>query len=675
MTVTTVDYFIMISCFAACAINILFALFLWVKNPRDIVARNLKLSILFTAVYGLGVGGEYFCYYYLPRLSNFAARVSLSSILSIPPYVVFSYYLSGNLKNIRLKKIIIYALTITLVTLIFTTDLMVVTVKDWHHLKPDDPPAGPLEPLVRLFILASLTVATYNLLKGFRKTTGFRRVQLKYFIWGIFVYIFFTIILSAIIPLVFQNDQFAQLPPVISIIMTGTATFAIIRYRLMDIETVVHKTILWVLTSLLIILPVYFFWKFFQPLLSRATDIFLSLVMLFWFLIYGWYNKNIQPGIDHLFRRRKYDYYNMLRELGQKIGTELELNSVLSRLFRELQNVLYIRNVLILVRSADREDRDFYEVGQAGYDQSFLKSQEKVLLKEKSGLYHWIMQKKKAVEKGQIMFDPQYREIKEESLLFYYHHNLELLVPLILEAKVIGVMRLGKKENLQGYTLMDTDLLEQLCHRIGVTIDNALHHSDIVEKERLEEALKLGQKIQLTLLPSEVPRIKGLNVYGFMTPAREIGGDYFDFIAMPEKKSLAIVIGDISGKGVGAGLYMVMLKTAVHIFSKKEQSPRQVILDVNRVFNRQIEGEKFMTLLYLLWQEEDATLTYSSGAHEHILVYRDAAREVETIPSGGILLGVLPDINSYIEEKSIKLKPRDKILLYTDGVTEAHNSK
>jgi serine phosphatase RsbU (regulator of sigma subunit) len=179
----------------------------------------------------------------------------------------------------------------------------------------------------------------------------------------------------------------------------------------------------------------------------------------------------------------------------------------------------------------------------------------------------------------------------------------------------------------------------------------------------------------MTLLPHKSPQMADFIIQGMMQPAREIGGDYYDFISLPNKDNLGIVIGDVSGKGVGAGLFMAMAKTAIHTLSQEEVSPRQILLRANQILHQHISGQKFMTMLYLMWQSKTKTMTYSSAGHEHILIYHDQAQELESVQSGGIMLGMLPDIGIYLEERKFKLELSDKILLYTDGVTEALNKE
>ncbi len=231
----------------------------------------------------------------------------------------------------------------------------------------------------------------------------------------------------------------------------------------------------------------------------------------------------------------------------------------------------------------------------------------------------------------------------------------------------------------------------------------------------------------MTLLPARAPEVEGLKLAGLMIPAQEIGGDYYDYIVtsavssqliahregqepkntyeLPAMSQVAIVIGDVSGKGVAAGMIMATAKATLRGLSEQELSPRQMLTKANSIIHEYTKGEKFMTMLYLTWDSQQKKLNYSSAGHEHILIYRsgkvvgaqqeDSASgkvvkeeqkdsttvplyhsttgSVEVIQSGGFMLGMLPDIGEMLEDRSIQLYTGDKVVLYTDGVTEAHN--
>ena len=450
--------------------------------------------------------------------------------------------------------------------------------------------------------------------------------------------------------------------------------YAIVRYRFLEIDTVIHRTMLWILASFLIFIPIGLALYFMRPSLAKLNWIQLTLLATVMVYAYLYLYPKLQPKIDHFFRRRKYDYHQILSEIGEKIGTELDINNVITRLFKELKEVLYIRNGLILVQQLGQQN--YTEAGSSGYDklQDTSKDRQGGVLYT-SNLSQWLNEHKKALEREQIEIDPQYEPIKQETLTWLNQNMLEFLIPVIMEDRVNGLVGIGKKENLQAYTTKDIELLEKMGRQLGVTIDNALHHEDIVEKERLDEELKLGREIQMNLLPRQIPQVPYLSIEGLMTPAKEIGGDYYDFITLPHKDELAIVIGDVSGKGVAAGLLMAMVKASIHAFSQEGASPKEILQRTNVFIHQHIGGQKFMTMLYLQWHSQTRILTYSSAGHEHILIYRNQTQEIQTILSGGFMLGMIPDIEKFLEERQIQLQPQDKILLYTDGVTEAENQQ
>ncbi|MFA5116057.1 MAG: SpoIIE family protein phosphatase [Candidatus Omnitrophota bacterium] len=460
------------------------------------------------------------------------------------------------------------------------------------------------------------------------------------------------------------------------------ASFAIVRYRAFEIDTVIHKTILWLLTIAMLIMPVAIIHNLVKAWMANLPALWIIVIDSIALTVFLAYYQKLKPVIDHLFRRRKYDYYVVLAEIGQKIGSELDINSVIARLFKELKEILYIRNGLVLVRQPGQ--LDYMQAGVLSYEN--LADADKpsgVTLGDNNTLSQWINQHQKALEREQVEADPQFESVRQETLGFMSRNQLEVLIPVSIDNKVNALLGIGKKENLQLYTSKDIELLEIMGRQIGITIDNALHHEDIVEKERMAEEMKLGREIQMALLPQTLPIIRGLNVQGLMQPAKEIGGDYYDFITLPGTDKLSVVIGDVSGKGVAAGLLMAMAKTAIQTLSQEEHSPRQILIKTNQILSQHIGGHKFMTLLYFMWQADTRTFTYSSAGHEHILICRvnrgpvvvggATHSAVEAILSGGFMLGMMPNIETYLEDKEIKLDPGDKILLYTDGVTEAQN--
>jgi serine phosphatase RsbU (regulator of sigma subunit) len=226
--------------------------------------------------------------------------------------------------------------------------------------------------------------------------------------------------------------------------------------------------------------------------------------------------------------------------------------------------------------------------------------------------------------------------------------------------------------------------MQSFAVQASVSLENAHLVSDLLDQARLRQELELGREIQMDLLPKVTPTIAGLKVTGIMLPAKEIGGDYYDFLMNPSLEQLSIVIGDVSGKGVAAGLLMAMVKTCLYALNKQPISPREILLATNQMLYEHINAKKFMTMLYLTWSARERRLSYSSAGHEHILIYRNnlgservapqgTSPNVEAILSGGFMLGMVPEIDQFLEDRQLNLNPGDKAILYTDGVTEARD--
>jgi serine phosphatase RsbU (regulator of sigma subunit) len=668
------QYYI-VSTFLNGIVFILLGTFVYFKNRQ----RTVNRVYLF---FSLAVAEWAFAYFFWLVLGkDHDTALFWSRVLNIGPTLIpvfFFHYILALCDLVKPnKKILIW--TYVLGGVFFISSFTPLYVRDAvpQGLFIYYPAAGVIHPFFLVFFFGIPVYSAVLMFRAYPHASLIQRLQIKYLLLCILLGFggggsnFFLM----------YNVHF---PPIFNI---GAATFPlilaylIIRYRVMEIDTVVHRTALWVLTSCLVLIPIGVMLYFLRSWFTTLNWLQLTFLMTGLFYLFLFYYRKMQPRIDHFFRRRKYDYYQVLSEISQKIGSELDINSVITRLFNELKEILYIRNGLVLVQQPG--GLDYTEAGNIGYKKpEGAANREVIELDRQSGLAKWLQEHKRCVEKEQIEIDPQYESIKEEALIFLRKNSVEVLIPVFMEDRVNALIGIGKKDNLQAYTTKDIELLENMGRQIGITIDNAMHHEDIVEKERLAEEMRLGRDIQMALLPRDAPQIPGLVVDGLMQPAKEIGGDYYDFITLPQKDQIAVVIGDVSGKGVAAGLLMAMAKTAIHTLSQEQISPKEILLRTNAILNKHIGGQKFMTLLYLRWQYPVLSFAYSSAGHEHILIHRkevpaasggDAAGVIEAIISGGFMLGMLPKIDTFLEEKQIELAPGDKVLLYTDGATEAED--
>jgi sigma-B regulation protein RsbU (phosphoserine phosphatase) len=196
------------------------------------------------------------------------------------------------------------------------------------------------------------------------------------------------------------------------------------------------------------------------------------------------------------------------------------------------------------------------------------------------------------------------------------------------------------------------------------------------EKKRLEEELRIARQIQMSLLPRGPLDFAGLGVTALCVPAREVGGDYYDFFPLGPRR-LGVLIADVSGKGTSAALYMAELKGLVLSLSQIYQSPRQLLIEVNRIISDNLDTRSFITMTYAVIDLDQQTMTFARAGHTPLLLCQNGSAE-SVVPSGLVvglrIQGAQEKFAALLEERRIDLRPGDVIALYTDGITEAMNA-
>ena len=192
--------------------------------------------------------------------------------------------------------------------------------------------------------------------------------------------------------------------------------------------------------------------------------------------------------------------------------------------------------------------------------------------------------------------------------------------------------------------------------------------AQIVEKEALERELQVARKIQMSMLPHALPEVAGFNFGARMIPARAVGGDFFDFVPLGGD-SLGIVVGDVSGKGVPAALFMALTRSLVRAEASRTVAPGETLVNVNRYLLDMNDAGMFVTVLYGVLHQTTREFHYARAGHEQPLVVD--RQGIVSMPRLGLghPLGIVPD--SELDEQRIAVPPGGLLLLYTDGVTEA----
>jgi sigma-B regulation protein RsbU (phosphoserine phosphatase) len=200
------------------------------------------------------------------------------------------------------------------------------------------------------------------------------------------------------------------------------------------------------------------------------------------------------------------------------------------------------------------------------------------------------------------------------------------------------------------------------------------------EKERLEQELRVAREIQRSLLPQDSLRVDGLSVTAHCEPARQVGGDYFDYFELGGGR-VGIIIADVAGKGTSAALYMAELKGLMLSLSQLHSSPRDLLIAANALIAKHLDARSFITMTYVVIDTRARTMTHARAGHCP-LMYRPGAgascRRVQVLVPDGLVLGLRIDsgahFNKLVREVVTPLEPGDLVLLYTDGIIEAMNA-
>jgi sigma-B regulation protein RsbU (phosphoserine phosphatase) len=245
-----------------------------------------------------------------------------------------------------------------------------------------------------------------------------------------------------------------------------------------------------------------------------------------------------------------------------------------------------------------------------------------------------------------------------------------LCVPLQHKGVIQGVVYVDNRVQSGIFNLDDLELLNAIASNAAVAIENARLYQVAVEKGRLEHELQLALKVQMSLLPAETPHHEGWEFAGQWLPAREVSGDFYDFISR-DANQLSLVIADVSDKGMPAALYMAVTRGLVRASTQQAPTLAEGIRLTNQLLCADSSTGMYVTLVYAQLDLLSGAISYVNAGHNPPFYYQAQSGTWEKLSRTGMALGV--DEGAAYEQRSITLNPRDILFLYTDGVTEAIN--
>ena len=252
--------------------------------------------------------------------------------------------------------------------------------------------------------------------------------------------------------------------------------------------------------------------------------------------------------------------------------------------------------------------------------------------------------------------------------------GIKVVIPLISQGELVGLLNLGPRMSEQDYSTYDRTLLNDLATQAAPALRVAQlvreQRSQALERERIEQELRVARLIQQTLLPQELPSLPGWQLESYYQPARAVGGDFYDFIYFEDGR-LGLLIGDVTDKGVPAALVMATTRSILRSNAYGALSPGKVLEQTNDLLHPDIPPKMFVTCLYAILDPISGQLQYANAGHD--LPYWHHIGGISELRATGMPLGLMPGM--VYEEKEVVLAPGDSVLLYSDGLVEAHNTK
>jgi sigma-B regulation protein RsbU (phosphoserine phosphatase) len=358
--------------------------------------------------------------------------------------------------------------------------------------------------------------------------------------------------------------------------------------------------------------------------------------------------------------RRDAEAFETLAEIGRDVAAVLDLDELFSRIAQLTKRVIDYRTFGILLLNEERGELEMKLAVQYG------EKVEVPRMRLGEGLVGYAALHREPVLVSDVSQDPRYIKLVPDV-------RSELVIPMLLKDRCIGVVDLESPE-LDAFSKRDVEILTLLASQAAVAIENARLYEEVrANEERLEKELRFAQRVQTALLPAGPPkRLKGIEVAAAFAPAREVGGDFHDYLS-PEANTLVVAVGDVSGKGVPAALYsafaaeLVRGRTFRRRYLPDRSSPSGVLSSVNTILQQRQLEEYYCTLCYTVFDLKRRVLTLAnSGLPYPIRCSEEGCAQIE-LP--GVPLGSFQ--GSSYDEVTFALHAGDMFVLCTDGVFEA----
>jgi phosphoserine phosphatase RsbU/P len=381
--------------------------------------------------------------------------------------------------------------------------------------------------------------------------------------------------------------------------------------------------------------------------------------------------ERVRAWTDRRFFREAYNAELILSDLSEKVRTMVETEPLLETVARRISESLHVPRVALLL-----QDNGFYRPAHAlGYD-----APPTVSFPEQSAT---VSQLRRVNEPVLVYSDDTDSWVYKTAgmdgeRLMLEKLETQLLLPLTVKEKLPGFISLGPKQSEEPYSSTDLRLLQSVATQTGLALENsqltAAIAAEVAQRERLNREVEIAREVQERLFPQEFPPVAGLDYSGACRPALGVGGDYYDFLLLPNDK-LGIAIGDVSGKGISAALLMASLQASLRAQAMQGTNDLSALMsNVNRLVYDASAENRYATFFYAQYEPATRTLSYVNAGHNPPMLFREHEGRPQVLrldEAGGCVVGLLRDFP--YSQANITLELGDLLVAFTDGISEAMN--
>jgi serine phosphatase RsbU (regulator of sigma subunit) len=487
---------------------------------------------------------------------------------------------------------------------------------------------------------------------------------------GILVFCYLSILILLYSVTFFFIRPLLMLPIVLLILTPAAFGYAIFRYRLMDINLIIERSLLYgAITASLAAVYVALVFGVGSLLGTIVPQFNGKLINIGAFIVIAFIfdpvKRRVQDSIDRVFFRERHDYQKALLEFSQELPRFIDVRQIMESIVNRIAGTMHIDKLAVILYHPDGSStcvcRSIPEA-ECSYTRSH------------DGLRAFLTLTRSPQSLAFINEESESGIRNESDRKAIQASGIVSAVPMLLQETLVGIIVVGPKRSGSVYSKDDHDLLATVAVQAAIAIENARLQQSEIEKHKILEELDLARRIQQGLLPKSDPQMPPLDVAGISIPALSVGGDYYDYIPLGPKKLLTVV-ADVSGKGMSAALYMSKIQGMIQLAARMYASPKEMLIHVNRLLYEGIERKSFITMILCIADLEAGTIQLCRAGHNKAIIA--ACGNVSLLNASGIGLGLErgPVFEETLDEVTLPFAADSLVILYSDGLSETMNTE